>query len=197
MRETVAIEADGPPPRAARRAIARADERAARRRRRLRRTAIAGSAATIGGGLVAITPAEGTTYTVTNELDSGAGSLRQALADANVHAGPDVITFGPSVHSITLTTGALAATDDLSVVGPGASSLTIDGNNSSRIFELYSGATPFDVSISGVTLTHGHGNVGGAIVARGVGLTIESSVLTGNEATTGEGGGLNFIDTYA
>ena len=37
--------------------------------------------------------AEANTYTVTTTADSGAGSLRQALTDANAHAGPDTIAF--------------------------------------------------------------------------------------------------------
>ena len=44
-----------------------------------------------------------TTFTVTNTNDSGAGSLRQAILDANTHAGLDKITFniaGSGVHTI-------------------------------------------------------------------------------------------------
>ena len=33
------------------------------------------------------------TYTVVNTEDAGAGSLRQAILDANSHAGPDIIMF--------------------------------------------------------------------------------------------------------
>ena len=43
------------------------------------------------------------TFTVTNTNDSGAGSLRQAIADANAHAGSDTIAFdipGAGVHTI-------------------------------------------------------------------------------------------------
>ena len=46
------------------------------------------------------------TFTVTNTLDSGAGSLRQAILDANSNAGQDVIAFnigsgGPQTINIT------------------------------------------------------------------------------------------------
>ncbi len=47
------------------------------------------------------------TYTVTNTNDSGAGSLRQAILDANANAGADDIVFnisGTGVHTITLAT---------------------------------------------------------------------------------------------
>src|SRR5882672_10125503 len=45
-----------------------------------------------------------TTFTVTNTGDSGAGSFRQAIADANSNAGPDLISFnipGAGVHTIS------------------------------------------------------------------------------------------------
>ena len=44
------------------------------------------------------------TFTVTNTDDSGAGSLRQAILDANANAGADTITFnisGTGAHTIT------------------------------------------------------------------------------------------------
>jgi hypothetical protein len=45
-----------------------------------------------------------TTFTVTNTNDSGAGSLRQAILDANNTPGADVINFnilGSEVHTIS------------------------------------------------------------------------------------------------
>ncbi len=63
------------------------------------------------------------TLNVTNNLDSGPGSLRQAVLDANSATGPDTILFAGSVHKITLTGGELAITDDLEVAGPGESAV--------------------------------------------------------------------------
>src|SRR3954447_9411219 len=60
------------------------------------------------------------TFTVLNNFDSGTGSLRQAIVDANTAAGTDRIDFAPSVHQITLTGGELAITDSLNINGPGA-----------------------------------------------------------------------------
>jgi len=51
-------------------------------------------------------PVLAATFTVTNTADSGAGSFRQALLDANAAVGPDTIAFnipGAGVHTITLT----------------------------------------------------------------------------------------------
>ena len=53
--------------------------------------------------LLSIGTAAADTYPVTNTNDSGAGSLRQAIIDANGHSGPDTISFnipGAGVHAI-------------------------------------------------------------------------------------------------
>ncbi|MEM8896453.1 MAG: T9SS type A sorting domain-containing protein [Bacteroidota bacterium] len=61
-----------------------------------------------------------TTYTVTNNNDAGAGSLRQAITDANGNAGSDSITFniaGVPPHTITLVTVLPTVTDTLWIDG--------------------------------------------------------------------------------
>src|SRR6266567_2863543 len=63
------------------------------------------------------------TITVTNTNDSGVGSLRQAIADAN---DGDTIHFGIT-GTITLTTGELLVDKSVTISGPGAASLTVDG----------------------------------------------------------------------
>jgi hypothetical protein len=65
------------------------------------------------------------TFTVLNSFDSGAGSLRQAVLDANANAGQDTIAFAKTVHQITLTSGELTITDSLNLQGPGANKLAI------------------------------------------------------------------------
>lgn len=68
-----------------------------------------------------------TTYTVTNLSDSGTGSLREAIALANDHSGADIIAFSSSLSgTLTLTTGELSITDDVTIQGLGASTLTIN-----------------------------------------------------------------------
>ena len=53
-----------------------------------------------------------TTITVTNGNDSGAGSLRQALAQAN---DGDTINFDPSVNLVMLTTAELVITKSITI----------------------------------------------------------------------------------
>ena len=68
----------------------------------------------------------GATFTVTNTNDSGPGSFRQALTDANAAVGPDTITFaipGAGVHVITPATAIPAITSPVLIDGysqPGA-----------------------------------------------------------------------------
>lgn len=71
------------------------------------------------------------TYTVTNTADSGAGSLRQAILDANGTPGvADTIAFnirGAGVHTITPASGLPTITDAVTIDGytqPGASANT-------------------------------------------------------------------------
>jgi hypothetical protein len=69
-------------------------------------------------------PAQAATV-VTNTNDSGRGSLRQAIADAP--AG-DTISFAPGVTgAITLTSGAINLTKNVTIQGPGAGTLAPDG----------------------------------------------------------------------
>src|SRR5215218_4175078 len=83
------------------------------------------------------------TFTVDNLADSGTGSLRQAILDANALPGADVIAFTPAARdgTILLTGGQLSVTDDLTIDGPGADRLAVSGNGASRVFQVGSGAT--------------------------------------------------------
>ena len=101
--------------------------------------------------------------------DHSAGdfSLREAIAFANTNdLVPDAITFAPNLTSggpagITLTLGELAITDSLSIEGPGAALLTIDGGDASRIFNIDNGSGALiDVEIVGLTLTGGNTTAG-------------------------------------
>ena len=132
-------------------------------------------------------------YTVGNLNDSGAGSLRQGILDANSTSGADVIDFQPGLTgTITLTSGELAITDDLTITGPGAGALTVSGNGASRVFDITGTPT---VSISGLTIADGMAgsgaptlaSAGGGILNDGGTLTLDSVVLDSNEALGGAG----------
>src|SRR5438046_8185987 len=66
---------------------------------------------------------QATTISVTNTNDSGAGSLRQALADAN---DGDTIDFQAGISgTITLTSGQLVVNANIMIDGPGADMLAV------------------------------------------------------------------------
>ena len=60
------------------------------------------------------------TFVVTNTGDSGAGSLRQAILDANAHPGADRIEFnipGSGFHTITPLTALPTISDPVTIAG--------------------------------------------------------------------------------
>jgi len=76
---------------------------------------------------------------VKNTNDSGTDSLRNVVADA---AGGSTITFDAALNgsTISLTSGHIEIDKDLTIAGPGVSSLKISGKNTDRIFQI-NGAT--------------------------------------------------------
>src|SRR5262245_5388092 len=78
-------------------------------------------------------PARAAAWTVTNTQDSGAGSLRAAVAVAQPG---DTITFAPQVSGTIHLNSTLVLTHSLTIVGPGAGVLAVDGDNAMRVFEV-------------------------------------------------------------
>lgn len=155
-----------------------------------KRTAVASSTAVALGTLAAGAPADAATFNVINLDDAGAGSLRQAIVDANNAAGADTVTFQAGLTgTITLTSGQLYITDSVDIQGPGAAALTVSGNNASRVFYLYNSDATIDVTISDLTVTGGNDSIGGGIVDFDENLTLDGVTITGNTAS-GDGGGL-------
>jgi hypothetical protein len=114
---------------------------------------------------------------VSNCDDSGPGSLRDAIAGA---ATGDVIDLNAlSCGTITLTTGAIStALDDLTILGPGASNLTIDADLNSGVFAHYGSGT---LAIDGVTIQNGYiagyAYHGGGCVLSASNVTVDNSTL--------------------
>jgi hypothetical protein len=126
-------------------------------------------------------PARANIITVTNTNDSGPGSLRQALADAN---DGDTIEFAVTA-TITLTSGELLADKSITISGPGAANLAVNGNAKSRVFHIASGRT---VVISGLTITNAHvGAYGGGIYNEEATLTLNNCIVSDNSADYGGG----------
>jgi hypothetical protein len=151
-----------------------------------------------------------TSVTVENSNDSGAGSLRDAIA--TVESGGTVVIPASLSSPIQLTSGQIVIDKDVTITGPGARNLEIVAAPNSRVFRIDIGST---VEISGVTITGGNlvcegaggiynqGNltlsevavkdniaagIGGGIYSNGV-LNLYSSTVSGNSAAA-EGGGI-------
>jgi hypothetical protein len=122
------------------------------------------------------------TLTVTNNLDSGSGSLRAAINKANRG---DTIVFAPSLdgQTITLTSGELTIKKNITINGPAAGQLTISAGHTSRIFEV---AAKYSLSLSGLTISNGFADstqVGGGGIANHGTLAVSSCTLTSDQAS--------------
>jgi Dockerin type I domain len=134
-------------------------------------------------------------FTVMNTADSGAGSLRQAIIDANGMAGADSIVFDATAfagpQTITLG-GEMKITDAVTITGPTAK-LTINASKTGRIFNIdVVGQTGQPMNISGLALTNGSvsgTNNGGAILNNDESLSLSGVTIT-NCVTTGSGGAI-------
>jgi hypothetical protein len=112
------------------------------------------------------------TITVTNTNDSGPGSLRQALADAN---DGDIIGFAVT-GTIALATGELLVAKNIIISGPGAENLAVKGNAKITVFHIVPGET---VTISDLTITNGSAGSGGGIHNDHGTLTLNNCTITG------------------
>jgi hypothetical protein len=130
--------------------------------------------------------ASATTYTVTNTLDSGAGSLRDALANVNGGSGGDTINFSGVTGTITVGS-TLAITQRVTINGPGANLLAISGGDTVPIFNL--GTPAANSAISGLTITHGNATVNGTSQGAGIhtvaSLTVNNCTFSYNTAGAG------------
>lgn len=143
------------------------------------------------------------TFTVTTTADAGAGSLRDAVAQANTMAGADDIVFDMALNeaTIALTSTQLEITDEVTIDASALDRLTIDASGldttpgtpdggGGRIFDVLAVTAEF----RGLTLQNGDvTGDGGAIRATGS-LNIVDSTIENSFAQDGRGGGL-FLQT--
>lgn len=142
--------------------------------------------------LVAIaTPVRSATFTVDTLADSGPGSLRQAILDANVDGVVDVIDFASGlVGTIELASPLPAVTESVIIQGPGAALLTVDANQQGRVL-LLAGSDNDMFTLEGLTLTGGlvtdSSGGGGISVYSNQTLILDGIHIVANEVT-GPGG---------
>ena len=121
------------------------------------------------GSLGLAVHASATTLTVNTQADTAPVAdanctLREAIANANAHAntfpecggagtGTDTIQFSPGISSIVLALGSeLPLTDSTITIDGGATGVTVDGNNTSRVFSIAAGSA---ATFKHLTIQHG------------------------------------------
>lgn len=158
--------------------------------------------------LVCVASAQ-TTYIVTNTSDSGIGSLRQAILDAEASPGADIIDMSGITGTIILSTDLPNITEDLTINGNGSANTIIDGNNLYRPFfiggDMENSTEAPVVLFDNLTIQNGYaegespnGNagggagMGGGIFINNGDVTITNATFSGNAVQGGVGGNDHF-----
>jgi predicted outer membrane repeat protein len=162
---------------------------------------------------LAATPARAAGFTVTTLADSGEGSLRAAIDQANTTSGADTITFTLS-GTIVLASTLPDINDDLTIDGSGQT-ITISGNNAVQVMVVNRSKT-LNLNVltiadgrcgtcsgGGISTVSGTINVnhstfsgnsagvhGGGIYDFSGSVTVSNSIFINNDATRGGGGGI-------
>jgi hypothetical protein len=136
-------------------------------------------------------PSFAATFTVNNTFDSGAGSLQQAIIDANTAGGNDIIDFFlGSGSQIINTSGELRITDNLVINGLGADLLTVGTHYFSDIFSIGNGA---NVEISGLTIAQGRNGI--SISSNSTATVTNSTIRSAFEAGIINAGKVTLVNT--
>jgi hypothetical protein len=198
---------------------------AARQTSGRRNRVIVGAGLTLGVGLSLGSSAQAAvqTFTVGSTADTATASdcatptntdctLRDAIIASNADANPsdqDVIVFASAItgsaNTITLTDNPPTIKQSLWIQGPGTepgdSNITVDGAGNYRdIFAVTGGDYAMDLKVSGLTLTNGAANGGGAGISIYYDygppqhtdfpqptLTVQDSEISGNTGNDGAG----------
>jgi predicted outer membrane repeat protein len=151
--------------------------------------------ATLAGGT-----AQAADFTVSNLGDSGPGSLRQAIDDADANPGGDRVLFASGLSgTIALDGSHLSIEDPVQIVGPGAGQITVRADGTTNVIGVYAwinGNYGDPVTISGLSLTNGStpSYGGGGIYASFTSLTLDGVVISGNHSAH-QGGGISAVST--
>lgn len=138
----------------------------------------------VSWSIIPVKPVRAATIIVSNNSDSGAGSLRQAIADA---AGGDTITFASSLSGQTiLVASPLSISRNLMIDGSSLTvPITINGGSAVRVLGI--GYT-YTVTLKNLIIADGHNSsIGGGIASFGT-LILEKCRFSNNYGGISGGG---------
>ena len=153
--------------------------------------------------------AAGNNITVNSTSDAEDGNdglctLREAITAANSNTASgatagecaagspsdsDTISMASLSGTITLTSALPNITSNMTISGPGASQLTISGNNTFRVFNLTL-SSPGTVNFTGLTIANGRANMdigGGIYNQNSANVNVTDSTIRNSSATLGGG----------
>jgi CSLREA domain-containing protein len=147
-----------------------------------------------------VNTARAETLTVTTFLDEfdeecdAHCSLRDAVHKANFYPEASTIVLPAGTYALTRVgsddtgvSGDLDIFSDTTISGAGAGQTLVDAQafTDDRIFDVQNGA---DVTISGLTISYGHGNLGGGVSCTDSTLTLNNVIIRFNRGTSYGGG---------
>ena len=139
-------------------------------------------ASNVATSTVDVTAHAAVTLTVTTDADSGAGSLREALVDAQ---NGDTINFDPGVTEIdlasTLTIATNVTIEGHQGGGVGPAGVTINGQNAVTDLTVNTGVT---ATLDGLVIENGHGSGAADTPAAGACSTRDRSPSPTSSSTT-------------
>ena len=143
--------------------------------------------------LLAITPIYAATFVVTSlKDDNGTGELRWAIEQANGSPNSKITFHSGLSGTITLSRDLPAITGTITIQGPGASVIAIDGNNQ-QFRLIHIDTLGFVVKLSGLRIQNGNDQAdrlgGGGIQITSGNVTIEDCMVLDNLGKNG--GGIN------
>jgi predicted outer membrane repeat protein len=140
---------------------------------------------------VFVTAAHAGTITVTNTNDSGPGSLRQALADAN---DGDTINFDQALNgqAIGITSAELVIDNSITISGPGTDLLAVRVAVTGPFIRIFHVMPSHVVTIDGLTIgPNSYCDSGCGIFNDQATLTVSNSAVHGNTARD-RGAGISY-----
>jgi len=140
--------------------------------------------------IVGLPPARAAAITVTMTADSGPGSLRQAIIDANSDPSSDTINFDSSLSGQTITLSSILYIDTTISIDGGNNNITISGNNTVQVFAV--SQLDGNLTLLNLTVANGRSNIdhGGGIYNLGS-LAVTNCTFSNNSANQYGGGIFN------